>query len=75
MEISELMKKTPTNLSLILSEILENSILNKSMLQAIIAELSNGNPEKEKEILSIANDLKSKELLNVIARFASENPD
>ena len=69
------MKNNPTNLNTMLSEILENSILNKSMLQAIIAEISNGNPEKENEILSIANDLKNKELLNVIARFASENPD
>mgnify|MGYP001057403875 FL=1 len=75
MEISDLMKNNPTNLNTMLSEILENSILNKSMLQAIIAEISNGNPEKENEILSIANDLKNKELLNVIARFASENPD
>jgi Mg2+/Co2+ transporter CorC len=75
MEISDLMKNNPTNLNTMLSEILENSILNKSMLQAIIAEISNGNPEKENEILSIANDLKNKELLNVIARFTSENPD
>jgi hypothetical protein len=75
MEISDLMKNNPTNLNTMLSEILENSILNKSMLQAIIAEISNGNPEKENEILSIANDLKNKELLNVVARFASDNPD
>lgn len=76
MKISELLKENnPTSLSLMLSEILENSILNKAMLQAIITELSNGSAEKENEILAIANDLKNKELLRVIGRFASENTD
>ena len=76
MKISDLLKENnPTSLSLMLSEILENSILNKSMLQAIIVDLSNGNPEKEEEILAIANDLKDKELLRVIGRFASKNTD
>jgi hypothetical protein len=75
MSILELMKENPTNINLMLSEILETNIENKAMLQSIIAELSKGNPEKENEILGLANDLKNKELLRVIGRISSENPD
>lgn len=76
MNLSDLLKENnQTSLSLMLSEILEISILNKAMLQAIISELSKGNPEKEDEILAIANDLKNKELLRVIGRIASQNTD
>lgn len=73
MKISELIKNNPTTLNAMLSEILETSISNKAMLQAIITEVSNGNPSTENKILSIANELKDKELLKVIGRFSSEN--
>ena len=69
------MKENPTDINLMLSEILETNIENKAMLQAIIAELSNKNPEKESEILEIANDLKNKELLRIIARIEMKKPD
>ena len=73
MKISELIKNNSTTLNAMLSEILETSISNKVMLQAIIMEVSNGNPSTENKILSIANELKDKELLRVIGRFSSEN--
>ena len=75
MKISELIKSNPTSFNAILSEILETSISNKAMLHAIIAEVSNGNPNTENKILSIANEKKDKELLRVIGIFASENND
>jgi hypothetical protein len=45
------------------------------MLQAIIMELSNGNQVKEDKIISIANELKAVELLNLEKEYSSENTD
>jgi hypothetical protein len=69
------MKKAPVNFEKLLPKILENSISNKAMLQAIIMELSNGNQVKEDKIISIANELKAVELLNLEKEYSSENTD
>jgi hypothetical protein len=58
-----------------LTTCLETNIENKAMLQVIIAELSNGNSEKENEFLGIANDLKNKELLRIIGRIENNRSD
>jgi hypothetical protein len=69
------MKITPINFEKALPKILETSISNKAMLQAIIMELSNGNQVKEDKIISIANELKAVELLNLEKEYSSENTD
>lgn len=69
------MKKTPVTFEKALPKILENSISNKAMLQAIIMELSNGNQVKEDKIISIANEIKAVELLNIEKEYSSENTD
>jgi hypothetical protein len=69
------MKITPITFEKALPKILETSISNKAMLQAIIMELSNGNQVKEDKIISIANELKAVELLNLEKEYSSENTD
>ncbi len=69
------MKKPLITLEKALPKILENSISNKAMLQAIIMELSNGNQVIEDKIISIANEIKAVELLNIEKEYSSENTD
>jgi len=69
------MKITPITFEKALPKILETSISNKAMLQAIIMELSNGNQVKEDKIISIANEIKAVELLNIEKEYSSENTD
>ena len=73
MDINEIFKSTNTNLPDMLSELIETQCAIKGMLHAIIAEISKSDPEKEAEILYIANKVKDEELLRVVARFASED--
>jgi Mg2+/Co2+ transporter CorC len=75
MNIFELFKNTETTLPLMMSEVIETQCLIKGMLQSIISELSNGDPEKENELLTIAQKTSDKELLRVVARFSAQNPD
>jgi hypothetical protein len=75
MNIDEIFKKTNTTPESMMSELIETQCLIKGMLQSIIAEISNGNPEKEKELLTIAQKISNKELLRVVGRFSSQNSD
>ena len=75
MNINELFKKTNTTPESMMSELIESQCLIVGMLQSIIAEISNGNPEKENELLTISQKISDKELLRVIGRFSSQNPD
>jgi hypothetical protein len=75
MDIKDIFEQTNTNLSSMLSELIETQCAIKGMLHAIIAEISKSDPEKENEILSIANKVKDQELLRVVARFTSEDAD
>ena len=75
MNISELIKTNPTNLNTMLSEILETNIENKAMLQSIILHISNNDSDKVNELLKIADEIKNKELLRVIARIESGRSD
>ena len=75
MDINDIFKNTETNLFTMLSEIVETQCSVKAMLLTIIHELSNGDLEKEKELIDIANKLKDKELLRVTARFSVDDTD
>ena len=75
MNIDEIFKKTNTTPESMMSELIETQCLIKGMLHSIIAEISNGNPERENELLSIAQKVSDKELLRVVGRFSSQNPD
>jgi len=75
MDINEIFKKTDTKPNLMMSEIIESQCLIKGMLHSIITEISNGNPEKEKELLSIAQKKSDEELLRIVGRFSSQNSD
>lgn len=73
MDINEIFKNTDTNMSTMLSEIIETQCLIKSMLRVIISELADGNKNKEEEIISSINKLNEEELLRVVARFSAND--
>lgn len=73
MDINEIFKKTDTNVSTMLSEIIETQCLIKSMLRVVISELADGNKNKEEEIISSINKLNVEELLRVVARFSAND--
>ena len=73
MDINEIFKKTDTNVSTMLSEIIETQCLIKSMLRVVISELAYGNKNKEEEIISSINKLNVEELLRVVARFSAND--
>ena len=75
MNIKDIFNETDTSFPSMLSEIIETQCMIKSMLSVVIAELSDGNPEKEQEMVDLANKLKDEELLRVVARFAKEGED
>lgn len=75
MDIKDIFEQTNTNPSSMLSELIETQCAIKGMLHAIIAEISNGNSEKENELLTIAQKISDKELLRVVGRFSSQNSD
>ncbi len=75
MDIKDIFSKTDTSFPSMLSEIIETQCMLKGMLSAIIAELSNGNPDKEQELVDLANKLKDQELLRVVGRFTEESDD
>ena len=72
MDLNEIFSKTDTSLPSMLSELIETQCMIKSMLSVVIAELSEGNPEKEQEMVDLVNKLKDEELLRVVARFTKE---
>ena len=65
MDLKDILSKTATNPSEMLSEIIETQCMIKSMLSVIIAEVSEGNPEKENDLVALVNELKDQELLRV----------
>ncbi len=65
-DLNSLFKNTDTNLFSMLSVIVENQATNKAMLQVIISELSSGSPEKENELIDLANQLKNEELQSIV---------
>ena len=75
MDIKDIFSKTDTSFPSMLSEIIETQCMIKGMLSVVIAELSNGNPDKEQELIDLANKLKDKELLRVVGRFTEERDD
>ncbi len=75
MDIKDIFSQTDTSLPSMLSEIIETQCMIKGMLSAVIAELSDGNPDKEQELVDLANKLKDQELLRVVARFTEGRED
>lgn len=73
MDINEIFKNTDTDVSSMLSEIVENQCLIKSMLRVVISELADGNKNKEDEIIDKINKLNEEELLRVVARFSAND--
>tara|TARA_R110002012_G_scaffold275236_1_gene461772 strand:+ start:2517 stop:2744 length:228 start_codon:yes stop_codon:yes gene_type:complete len=75
MDIKDIFGQTDTSLPSMLSEIIETQCMIKGMLSAVIAELSDGNPDKEQELVDLSNKLKDQELLRVVARFTQGRED
>jgi len=75
MDIKDIFSKTDTSLPSMLSEIIETQCMIKGMLSSVIVELSDGNPDKEQELVNLANKLKDEELLRVVGRFTEERDD
>ncbi len=75
MDLKEIFSKTNTSLPSMVSELIETQCMIKSMLSVIMAELANGNPEKEAKMVSLVNKLKEEELLRVVGRFTNESKD
>ncbi|QLG47028.1 hypothetical protein [Costertonia aggregata] len=75
MDLNEIFKNNPTDINTFLSEILETNYEIKAMMQAIIAHISDGDSEKEREIIGLANQLKNEELLRIAARMESNRKD
>lgn len=75
MDLNDIFSRTDTSMPSMLSELIETQCMVKSMLRVVIAELSDGNPNKEQEMVELANKLKDKELLRVVARFTEERED
>ncbi len=73
MDINEIFKNTDTDVSSMLSEIVETQCLIKSMLRVVISELADGNKNKEDEIIDKINKLNEEELLRVVARFSAND--
>lgn len=73
MDLKDILSKTETNPSEMLSEIIETQCMIKSMLSVIITEISEGKPEKESALVALVNELKDQELLRVVARFSKDD--
>ena len=69
MDLNEIFKNNPTDINTFLSEILETNCEIKAMMLTIIAHISDGDPEKEGEIIGLANQLKNENLLRIAARM------
>lgn len=73
--IKDIFKQIDASFPTMLSEIIETQCMIKGMLSALITKLSNGNPDKDQDLVVLTNKLKDRELLFVVARFTEERED
>ncbi|MDM9630238.1 hypothetical protein [Robiginitalea aurantiaca] len=71
MDLNEIFKSTKTTLPLMLSELVETQCSIKAMLTVILAELADNDPVREQRLVDDCNKCREKELLRVVAIFAS----